>query len=111
MAKVLDSLRSANAYPVPDQVISDIALKRGLDLQSEITREILSSQGYALAVADLMAWLAAAPNFSQEGISYNFSKEEKDVLINKSNTIYNDHDEPGEAITPKAAFGYKGELL
>jgi hypothetical protein len=105
----LDSLKAINAYPVPLRVFHELAVRRGLPLLDEATQDTLLSKAYSLAKADVLMWLAYAPNISQGGQSYSFSEEQRTQLRNEAYKLYAAFDE-SETIT-KPIYGYKGTRL
>ena len=71
---VNEALRSINAYPIPERTIVEVCERRGLDPCGEAGFSVLDSAEFKLAKADLLLWLSYAPNVSQGGQSYNFSR-------------------------------------
>lgn len=110
MATVLEALKGVNAYPVPLRTIVEIAERRGLPLTEETTQESLKGKAHNLAVADLLLWLAFAPNITQGGQSYSFTDEQRMQFRNRANALYDEFAED-EAGTPKPIYGYKGSRL
>lgn len=110
MATILESLKSASAYPVPLRTLVETGERRGLTLTAEATQADLRGKSFNLAVADLLLWLSLAPNVSQGGQSYSFSEEQRQRLRNRANSIY---DLYGEEDSPldEPTYGYKGSRL
>jgi hypothetical protein len=109
MAKILETLKGINAYPVPLRTLTEIAEGRGLNLQDEATLAVLRSSGYKLATADILLWLSLAPNISQGGQSYSFSEEQRLQLRKRADTLFGECED--EASLSKPKFGYKGKKL
>lgn len=109
MATLLSSLKGINAYPVPLRTLEEIAAGRGLDLNGEATLEVLRSKDYRLAKADILMWLANAPNISQGGQSYSFSEEQRAYFRRRADALYAECEEEESLSKPK--FGYKGKYL
>lgn len=107
MATVFESLKSLSGYPVPQSALIRITVGRGLAISAEATASVLRSQSYRLAEADLMKWLAKAPNVSQGGVSYSFSESEREQFKAEAEAIY---EESGEG-QPSSQYGYQGENL
>lgn len=105
---IQQSLKSINAYPIPQYTIQDIADARELNMSAEATADERKKVAYRLAKADVLKWLANAPDISQAGISYSFSDEEKKAFRKQANAIYEDCGEVDSSLT---RFGYKGELF
>lgn len=106
---VQESLKGVNAYPVPLRTLIEVAEARGLSLTAEATKEVLDSEAYNLAVADLLLWLSIAPNISQGGQSYSFSEEQRTQLRNRANALFAKYGDDGAASKP--IYGYKGSRL
>lgn len=80
---------------------------RGLSLDAEATAEVLKSDAYKLAKADLLVWLANAPNISQGGQSYTIPDEVRESFRNQADSLYNEV----KGIQHNARYGYKGSRL
>jgi len=109
MATVLESLKSINAYPVPLRTLVETAEHRGLDVALEATQEVMCSNSYLLAKADLLKWLSLAPDITQGGISYGFTDDQRLDLRRQANMLYENY-EKGNYV-PKSIYGYKGSRL
>ena len=110
MAKVIDTLKGINAYPVPLRTLVETAEKRGLDLDGEATAEVLKGKAYNLARADLFLWLSFAPDISQGGQSFSFTDEQRTRLRNQAKALYAEIEPDGSA-SQKPIYGYKGSRL
>lgn len=104
---VLESLKSISGYPVPDSTLTDIAVKRGLELTGETDATLLASAPFLLAKADVLKWISFAPNVSQGGISYSLSDSDKSELRRQANAIYSELKDGSY----KPQYGYKGDRL
>lgn len=104
-----DTLKSINAYPIPMRTLVETAERRGVDLMAEPTQESLKSKAFRLAKADLLLWLAFAPNITQGGQSYSFTDEQRKRMRQEAQGIYNKL-EP-EANAGCVTYGYKGDRL
>lgn len=110
--KVGELLRGISRYPVAETFLAEVALRRGLDLDAVADGGIVDGSAYRLAKADLLVWLAKAPNTSQGGQSYSFSSEERKEMLKSAKGTYKQigQDLPeglGEGVT----YGYKGSRL
>lgn len=106
---VYDCLRGLNAYPIPATAIREIAINRGVYVDDEATAEMLASTEYIGAKADVLMWLAQAPNVSQGGQNYSFSEFERKALRASASALY---DQVGEdAKSGAVVYGYKGSRL
>lgn len=105
---IQQSLKSINAYPIPQLTIQEIAETRGLTISVEATADERKKDAYRLAKADLFKWLSKAPNVSQAGITYSFSEAERRRMESQANSIYKDCGEVDGSLT---TFGYMGELF
>lgn len=109
MATVLDSLLTVSAYPIPLRTVVGAAESRGLDPTAEATQEVMLSEGYKLAKADILMWLSLAPDVAQGGQSYSFSVDQRVQLRNRANALYGECAD--ETDKPKPTYGYKGNRL
>ena len=100
MAKVIEALKGLNSYPVPLRTLVETAEKRGLNLDTETTAEILKGKAYNLA----------APDVSQGGQSYSFTDEQRTQLRNHAKALYKDFDDDSGSAN-KPIYGYKGSRL
>jgi len=104
---VLQSLKSASAYPVPESALRDMAEARGLDPDGAADMGVRSRPGFRLAAADVLLWLSRAPNVTQAGVSYAFTDGDRLNFRRRASAVYRDC---GEAL-PGATYGYKGERI
>lgn len=107
MAKIIDCIKGISAYPIPQRTIEESAVRRGLDTEATATAAMLTSSSYRLVKADMMMWVAAAPNISQGGQYYSITDSMRNSLKNEAAAIY---EEEGEPMT-EGTYGYKGEFL
>lgn len=84
------------------------ALKRGLDLDGDVTDE--DKDSLRLAVADLYVWLYFAPNVGQGGQSYSFTDSQREWWKKQALAIY-DELEDEEASALHGQYGYMGSRL
>lgn len=110
MLTVIESLRSVSAYPVPEYTLGEIASRRDLELQGNATADVLSGRSYRLAKADLLMWLANAPNIAQGGQNYSFSEDQRVQMRNQAQAIYGLY-EPEEEQNNQVVYGFKGTRL
>ena len=109
MATVLETLKGVNAYPVPLRTLVETAELRGLSLEEAASQEVMVGKAYKLAKADLLLWLALAPNITQGGQSFSFTDEQRQQFRNQAKALY---DECGEvSAATKPIYGYKGSRL
>lgn len=104
---ILESLKSLNGYPIPENTFQEIALKRGLSLESEVTQTDVLSNEYNLGKADVYSWLSNAPDVTQESISYSFTDSQRKQFKNLASEIYEDLKDSVEK-SEKPTFGYRG---
>ncbi len=110
MEKVIDALKGLNSYPIPIRTLVKTAKKRGLNLDTETTEDILKGKAYNLASADIFLWLSFAPDISQGGQSYSFTDEQRKQFRNHAKALYNDFDDDSGSAN-KPIYGYKGSRL
>lgn len=110
MAAILNILKSMNAYPIPFDTLKGIAEGRGLNIEDEATPEVRQSRDFNLAKADVYAWLAGAPNVTQQSITYSFTTDQQKAFRRQAIALYRANDEAlPESL--KGSFGYMGERL
>jgi len=108
MATIYDSLKGINGYPIPKQTILDIATINGLDSTSESNEEVLQSDDFKSAKADILSWLALAPKVVQNDIAYSFTDEQR---IDFSKAAAEIRASSGEPVATSSIYGYKGSRL
>lgn len=109
MATVLETLKGVSAYPVPLRTLVETSEQRGLSLTEIATREVIVGKAYKLAKADLLLWLAFAPNITQGGQSFSFTDEQRQQFRNQAKALYDECGEESATIRP--LYGYKGSRL
>lgn len=110
MTTILEAIKSVTLYPLPSRTIEQIAVRRGCSLSDEATQEKLTGIEYNLAKADILKWLANAPNVTQGGQSYSFTEEQRQQFRNEANALYKEYGADDSAIA-KPIYGYKGSRL
>lgn len=112
MRTVCELLRASTNFPVSANTIETLALKRGLDLNTAVTPELVKSREYLLAEADIYRWLYLVANMSQGGQSYNFTAEDKEHFRIEANKTYMLFGEDDMVLKDTAnRYGYKGSRL
>lgn len=109
MATIKQSLISVTLFPLPDRAVEETAVRRGVCLTDEATAETLGGKAYNLAKADLLMWLARAPQVTQGGQSYSFTDAQRLEFRNAAKAIYAEYGETDAAAKP--IYGYKGSRL
>ncbi len=109
-ATILDALKAISAYPIPLRTLYEVCIRRKLDETAEATKEALATASYNLAVADLLLWLALAPDISQGGQSFGFTDEQRDRLRARAQKLLGQYADETEAASA-ASYGYKGSRL
>lgn len=104
---ILQAIKSLSRYPIADTAIELCAIKRGLDVEDEVTDVNIAETSYKLLEADIYLWLASAPTVTQGGISYSFSEKERNLLKQKASAIYTECGVDGAVLK----YGYKGSTL
>lgn len=109
---LLRYMKGENAYPIPFDTIDGIAVRRGIDLCSEATKETMAGADYNLALADLLKWLSFAPDISQGGQSYAFKEGAQNRMLDLARYLYRKYGTDEDvASVPKPVYGYKGSRL
>lgn len=109
MKKISELLRSVNSYPIPANIILEAGIKYGLDIEADATPEILQSNEYNLAKADMYKYLAGAPNISQNGISFTFTDEQRNYFLSIASSIRGEWGVTD--LVNGQGYGYMGEDL
>jgi len=95
-------------YPLPSATLDGVCIRRGLSRDAEATTDVFQSAAYRLAEADVLTWLAAAPNVSQGGQNYAFTDEQRKAYRTRAAAVF----EELEGGAPKSSmYGYKGDRL
>lgn len=110
MTTILDAIKGVTLYPLPSRTIEQAAVRRGCDLTEEATQDRLIGAAYNLTKADILKWLASAPNVSQGGQSYSFTEEQRQQFRNEANALYREFGADDSSVT-KPLYGYKGSRL
>ncbi len=109
---VREFLQGINAYPIPQETIEGVALRRGLDLSLECTSEVVESKEMNLAKADLLEWLSEAPNISQGGQTYSIPVTVAKQMLERAKVIRAEYGEGRDnKKTNTVKYGYKGSRL
>lgn len=110
---ILESLLSQHSYPLDGQAVRLLAQRRGLSPDDGACGEVLSSDAWQLARADVLMMVASAPNVTQEGVSYDVLYSTREALRNEAEKVYRKYLDPSDPLYPKAKrrYGYKGSLL
>lgn len=94
-------------YPVPPAKVESVAVSRDLVLDAEVTAAIAETRAYKLAYADLLVFLATAPDVSQGGVTIKLPADARRAFRAQALRAYT---ECGETMPADGnpAFGYKG---
>jgi len=105
---VLDALKGVHSYPVQAKYLQRVSLERGLSLTNEMTTDILHSNNFRLAEADIMIWVATAPNVTEGGVQIALLAQDRLELRVRANDIYRTvlGTEP-----TKSVYGDKGDTI
>ena len=95
-------------YPLPSATLDGVCIRRGLSRDTEATTDVFQSAAYRLAEADVLTWLAAAPNISQGGQNYTFTDEQRKTYRTRAAAVFEELE--GGAVK-SSIFGYKGDRL
>lgn len=101
---ILQALENEVHYPLKQVTLELNLLKRGLDGEGDMTRELSNSPEFKGTVADCLISLITAPNFSESDISYSLPN--KDLIIERANALYEEIGEEDKCIgKPKVFIG------
>lgn len=108
---VRESLVNISLYPIASSFLDRVAILRTLDLEAILTADILESQAFLLAEADVLMWLSVAPNLSEGGMSLNTLVPDRDALRKRANATYQKFGDSAYVAESSTVFGYKGDSL
>ena len=108
MYTIEQALRGISMYPLPSATLDGVCIRRGLSRDAEATADVIRGNAFRLAEADILTWLAAAPNVSQGGQNYTFSDEQRKAYRARAAAIF---EELGDLAAPSSKYGYKGNSL
>lgn len=105
----LQSLKSISAYPIPSTTLQDIVEGCGLQADADLTTEMRSSVEFIRAKARVYAYLVTAPNVSQNGISFNFTSEERKCFKKIAKDLLTGIGDDIAGLGLGVQYGYMGE--
>lgn len=108
MYTVEQALRGITMYPLPNATLEGVCIRRGLSRDTEATADVIRGNAFRLAEADILTWLAAAPNVSQGGQNYAFTDEQRKTYRTRAAAVFEELE--GGAVK-SSIFGYKGDRL
>ena len=88
---ILEALQNSVNYPLSSKNVEQIAIKRGLDIDDELTTEIANSREYELSYADVLKFVATMVNLNQGG---SVTLSNASDLTGTANAIYRKYGEP-----------------
>lgn len=94
-----------------DSVIQGMALKRGLSLETEATATSLLSDPFRLTEADLLVWLANAPNVSEGGVQFDLLYSTRTAMRNQAEATYAELEDESDDSEEEVSIGYLGSDL
>lgn len=83
---ILEALKSTASYPVPDNTVNMILIKRGLSGTDTLDATVANGKAFELSYADVLLWLSSSANISEGGFSISLS--EKANLTKIASGIY-----------------------
>ena len=110
MVTINSALKCISAYPISDEVITNVCTKRGLTPTDELTSATFATSPYQLSKADIMIYLSQAPDVSEGGVSFSFSDAQKSYYRKSAMEIYKTL-EDSDSIAQLNNYGYKGSRL
>lgn len=95
-------------YPVPEGYVDNVIVKRGLEADEAFTIDVVITAVWKGAVADCLASLLQAIDFSEADKSiHGLTDEQRRLILKKANTLYGEIGEPLiDSGTPRVIFGY-----
>lgn len=94
-------------WPIPDGYVCNVCIKRGLDINEEVTREMMLSDEYKGALADCLYSLIQAINYSESDKTVgNLSDQQRKIILKRVNALYGEIGEDEvETDEPRVYFG------
>lgn len=89
---ILTAIRNSVSFPLEDNQVEVIAVKRGLDTNLEYSKDVALSKEFELVYADVLRLIVTQPNVSEGGVSISVS--DKATLVSIANRVYGKYDEP-----------------
>lgn len=83
-------LKSNSSYPIDESVIDGMALRRGLDLTIDASKDSLQSDPFRLTEADVLVWLANAPNVTEGGVSFDILYSTRTAMKAQAQAVYDE---------------------
>lgn len=99
----LDALKAQVQYPLPHNFFLSVAMKRGLDIYLDCTKEILESKGFKGAMADCLRQIILYPSSVSEG-GMSISNTDKNSLLKMADRLYREIGEEPLIEKPKITF-------
>lgn len=102
-------LRQSTGYPINERIVKVICLERGLEANSEVTKEVLASEPFRLAQADVLGWVSNAPDLNENGVTISLNELERLALRRRANAIYKELDDPKHTSGIVRVYSYQGD--
>lgn len=109
MAKTIrEALIDEALYPVPEGYVENVIINRRLAGDDEYTADVGDTDAFKGAVADCLASLIQAIDFSEADKSVgNLTDKQRELVLKKANRLYGEIGEPLiEEANPKVIMGY-----
>lgn len=88
---ITEALKSIVNYPIEDNKVAIITMKRGLNPADETNQTVLLSKEFELATADVYLLLVSTPTIAEGG--YQISMTDKGNMLDLAKAIYCKHGE------------------
>ena len=79
-------------FPIPEGLVENKLMRRGLTASAVVSTEILNSNDFIGCVADCLYSLIEAPNFNEADKSFSLS--DRNLILKKVNALYSSINEP-----------------
>lgn len=83
---VFEALKATVIHPIDEDKAQFVCIKRGIDPNETVTQEIINSDKFELATADIYLLLVSSPSIA-EG-QYQISMTDKTNMLNLAKAIY-----------------------
>lgn len=107
MKTVIQALISEVHWPIPEEFVDTVCIKRQLNGDAEFTYEVSQGNAYNGALADCLYSLCQAINFSEAGKSVgNLTDEQRRIMMRRANALYEEIGEEEKYLEePTVYFG------
>lgn len=107
MKTIIQALIDEVHWPIPEGYVENVCIRRGLDINEDISTEVILSDAYKGAMADCLYSLIQAINYSEADKSVgNLTDQQRKIILKRVNALYGEIGEDEvETDEPRVYFG------